>query len=146
MTTLVYVFSRRVLVGQSYEMAISLAGYTGNFVDVNQQDDGEISGLPLLAVECNVNTATRLLIQADANFPVVFWRETDANGTIIAGNETNIVTTNQANNFIAWMTDPTRWPNLSQAKQDLILTCVGLTRFEAGKVLVRAMRSLLNTG
>jgi len=143
MTTLVYVFSRRSLVNGRYVMDISQA-YQGAFTDINEQMDAEIPGLPLLVVECEVDTPTRVAIQADANFPVIFWRETDANRAIIAGNETNVVTLTQANAFIAWMTNASRWPNLSQRKKDVILSCVGQTRKRAGITLVRAMRRMLS--
>ena len=128
MTTLVYVFSRRSLVNGRYVMDIAEA-YQGAFTDINEQLDAEIAGLP---------------IQADANFPMIFWRETDVNGTIVAGNEANVVTLTQANAFIAWMTNPARWPNLSQRKKDVILSCIGKTRKQAGVTLVRAMRRLLS--
>ena len=143
MTTLVYVFSRRSLVNGRYVMDIAEA-YQGAFTDINEQLDAEIAGLPLLVVECEVDTPTRVAIQADANFPMIFWRETDVNGTIVAGNEANVVTLTQANAFIAWMTNPARWPNLSQRKNDVILSCIGKTRKQAGVTLVRAMRRLLS--
>lgn len=144
------VMAKREIIGAVRTSQIVL-DYAGDWSDVSEQIDSDLDNLQLAVWMAEVTPAVGTQIIADTRAYVVGWRRFSGTlrvneGSVTAGNWTDVLTTPDRVAFVTWMT--TNWGTIPQRFLDTLAANipVGMQRKDAAVELVKILRRWSGNG